>query len=114
MPEHDFEQLRLVAPLSTQELIANSGVAAQDGGFFLGQRIGLVQDRARDLRLAEVVQQRASDDVLLVVLGETQTGGELGGKPGDQEAVLIDDVVILPDDFQPLPDAAIAYRRHDR
>ena len=51
--------------------------------------------------------------VLLIVPRELQAGGELRSKAGDQQAVLVGGLVIRPNNFEPLSDAAFGYRGHD-
>jgi hypothetical protein len=74
MPEHDFEQLRLIIVMSAQEFIANSDMGAHDRNFFARQGSRLVQDGQRNFRLAEIVQQGRSGDVFLIVPRELQAG----------------------------------------
>ena len=112
MTEHDFENCRLVTTLLPQELIADLRMGADNGQFVRGQRSRLVQDRERDFGLADVVQQGASDKLHLVARRKAQATRELGGKAGNQQAMLIGRVVMSPDDLEPSTDAAFAYRGH--
>ena len=67
----------------------------------VGQRSRLVQDRHRDERLADVVQQRGAGQTALVVLAHAEMLRERDRKTGHEQAVAVAVGVMAADGGQP-------------
>ena len=75
---------------------------------FLGcQRGRLVQDRDRNERLADIVQQRGAGQPALIVFTHAEMLGERHRKAGDEQAMAIAVGVMAADRRQPFPQRAM-------
>ena len=71
--------------------------------FFQRQRARLVEDRHRNERLADIVQQRGAGETALVVLAHAEMLREGDRKAGDEQAMAIAVGVMAADRRQPFP-----------
>jgi hypothetical protein len=85
-----------------------------DPAFTVLQPSGLVQDRERNARLADVVQQRRLGQAFAIDPRQAEMLGEARGEAGDDQAVLVGHVIELPDDLEPRPHAGLPQRVLDQ
>ena len=111
--QHHVEHFRREAALRGQRLETAARMLAHFFHFLWRQRAGLVQDRDRNERLADIVQQRGAGEPALVVLAHAEMLGERDRKTGDEQAMAIAVGVVTADRGQPLPQRGMLDRLED-
>ena len=108
MVQHHVEHLRPGNRLAPPARRSRGADACGSRCHFLArQRARLVEDRDRDERLADIVQQRGAGQTALVVLAHAEMLGERHRKAGDEQAVAIAVGVMAADRRQPFPQRAM-------
>ena len=105
MVQHHVEHFRREAALRRQRVIAAARMLAHLVHFLRRQLARLVEDRDRDERLADIVQQRGAGQTALVVLAHAEMLRERDRKAGDKQAVAIGVGVMAADGRSAIPAA---------
>ena len=99
--QDDVQHLRRIAALGDQRVIAETGMLAHLDLLFFAEQARLVEDRGRDERLADVVQQRGAHQPALVVFAHAEMLRKGNGKAGHEQAVTVAVGVMAADGGQP-------------
>ena len=103
MVQHHVEHFGREAALRRQRLIAAARMLAHLFHFLQRQRARLVEDRNRNERLADVVEQGCARQTALVVLAHAEMLRIRHRKAGDEETMAIAAGVMAADRRQPFP-----------
>ncbi|GJD69104.1 hypothetical protein MMMDOFMJ_2030 [Methylobacterium gnaphalii] len=114
MVAHDVEGCRVEAGGLFEDLVTNSSVRAHDAQLVLVEATRLVQDRQRDPRLADVVDQRRTHQMLPIRLREAEMQRERCRQARHQQAMLVGGIVEAPDEVEPADQTARRDCRQDR
>jgi len=85
---------------SHHDPLPDQRVAAHEFPLPLVERTGLVEDRRRDRRLADIMQLRRQDDPSDLVRGLAERCGDGAGKIGDALDVIVQECVLFGDHLQ--------------
>src|SRR5450759_507896 len=107
MVQDHIQHLRREAALGRERVIAEARVPADFNHFLIRELPGLVQDRDRNERLADIVQQRGTHQTALVVLAHAEMLRERDRKTGDKEAVAITFHMMAADSSKQLKKRAV-------
>ncbi len=100
MQDH-VQHLGRKTALGRERFVAAARVLADFVDLLLVKRARLVENRHGDERLADIVQQRGTDQAPLVVLAHVKILRECHRKAGDEQAVAIALGVMAADGGQP-------------
>ena len=93
--------------------MAHRNMRAHDNHLGVGEFAWLVEKSERHARFTDIVNESGLGNQSLTFQRQPELGREIGSEPGDQKAMLISDIVVLPDDIEPRSDLGLPYGGND-
>ncbi len=97
----DIQQSRVHSLLTGKHVVADDRMGPHDRHFGSGEFARLVQDFKGNARFSDVVNKSGFGKEALAFEGISELYRKRRAKPGDQQAVLVGNVIIAPNNIEP-------------